>query len=261
MLPLAGDALRFTGRRLDQETGLYYYRMRYYLAPIGRFTQEDPIGDLLEGPERVNLYSYVTNNPLNLTDPTGGCNGNDNGDDGGGDGDGNGGTTPDGVDLGPTNDEDICCTSSFSVTKRVRSTTTSAQGIHVVTWTAKDSGEKNGKCCEADCCLYRQHVKGHWRTSKGGSKRYTLSSCGNVINMENWVEEYTSCIRGGTPTNRRYTDGPGWGSGLADGVYREFHLEFKYRLWDTCQGRWESSSDTGTLDISGDKHPRSITYN
>ena len=34
----------FTGRRYDDETGLYYYRARYYAPVIGRFLQTDPIG-------------------------------------------------------------------------------------------------------------------------------------------------------------------------------------------------------------------------
>ncbi len=33
----------FTGRRFDTETGLYYYRFRYYVPGIGRFLQTDPI--------------------------------------------------------------------------------------------------------------------------------------------------------------------------------------------------------------------------
>jgi RHS repeat-associated protein len=33
----------FTGREFDPETGLYYYRARYYDPSIGRFLQEDPI--------------------------------------------------------------------------------------------------------------------------------------------------------------------------------------------------------------------------
>jgi RHS repeat-associated protein len=34
----------FTGREFDTETGLYYYRARYYNATIGRFLQTDPAG-------------------------------------------------------------------------------------------------------------------------------------------------------------------------------------------------------------------------
>ena len=56
----------YTGREPD-ETGLMYYRARYYDAAMGRFTQRDPIG--LNG--GLNLYSYVAGNPVNFTDPSG----------------------------------------------------------------------------------------------------------------------------------------------------------------------------------------------
>ncbi|MBI3805079.1 MAG: HNH endonuclease [Nitrospirae bacterium] len=56
----------YTGREPD-ETGLIYYRGRYYDPSIGRFTQRDPIG--LSG--GVNPYTYVKNNPINFTDPWG----------------------------------------------------------------------------------------------------------------------------------------------------------------------------------------------
>jgi RHS repeat-associated protein len=62
-----GTAWRFTGRRLDGETGLYYLRARDYAPLIGRFLQPDPIG--IEG--GINLYAYVGNDPLNATDPSG----------------------------------------------------------------------------------------------------------------------------------------------------------------------------------------------
>jgi RHS repeat-associated protein len=56
----------YTGREPD-ETGLVYYRARYYDPSIGRFTQRDPIG--LQG--GINQYVYVENNPVELTDPEG----------------------------------------------------------------------------------------------------------------------------------------------------------------------------------------------
>ena len=57
----------YTGREYDQESGLYYYRARYYDAKVGRFISEDPIG-LAGG---INFYSYVGNNPVNYIDPFG----------------------------------------------------------------------------------------------------------------------------------------------------------------------------------------------
>jgi RHS repeat-associated protein len=57
----------FTGRRFDCETGLYYYRARYYNPYIGPFLQTDPVGYSAG----MNLYTYCGNNPLVLTDPSG----------------------------------------------------------------------------------------------------------------------------------------------------------------------------------------------
>jgi RHS repeat-associated protein len=58
----------YTGRELDTETGLYYYRARYYDSGLGRFISEDPIGFSAGD---TNLYRYVNNSPTNWTDPTG----------------------------------------------------------------------------------------------------------------------------------------------------------------------------------------------
>ncbi|HWR53168.1 MAG TPA: RHS repeat-associated core domain-containing protein [Bryobacteraceae bacterium] len=58
---------RFTGREWDKETGLYYYRARYYEPNVGRFISEDPAG--FGG--GINYYAYVKNDPVDFIDPTG----------------------------------------------------------------------------------------------------------------------------------------------------------------------------------------------
>jgi RHS repeat-associated protein len=62
----------YTGREFDKETGLYYYRARYYDANTGRFLQVDPdAGTMISPITHINKYSYVGNNPINMIDPSG----------------------------------------------------------------------------------------------------------------------------------------------------------------------------------------------
>ena len=57
----------YTARELDAETGLYYYRARYYDSQTGRFIGEDPAGFDGGG----NFYAYVGNDPADYFDPFG----------------------------------------------------------------------------------------------------------------------------------------------------------------------------------------------
>jgi RHS repeat-associated protein len=59
---------RFTGREFDEQTGLHYFRARYYDATVGRFTSEDPLG--FDAGDQ-NLYRYVENAVTTATDPDG----------------------------------------------------------------------------------------------------------------------------------------------------------------------------------------------
>lgn len=64
------NPFQYSGRESDSETGLYFYRARYYDRQSGRFISEDPNdkGSLYEA---QNLYVYTENNPVNGTDPFG----------------------------------------------------------------------------------------------------------------------------------------------------------------------------------------------
>jgi uncharacterized protein (TIGR02594 family) len=62
-----GNPITYTGQRYDADTGLYYYKNRYYSPKLGRFLSKDPLG-MIDGP---NLYAYVNNDPTNWVDPMG----------------------------------------------------------------------------------------------------------------------------------------------------------------------------------------------
>ncbi|WP_244937164.1 RHS repeat-associated core domain-containing protein [Leptospira selangorensis] len=60
---------KFTGQILDSDTGLYYYKSRYYDPYLGRFIQADDRAD--KGINGLNRYMYVGGNPINRIDPDG----------------------------------------------------------------------------------------------------------------------------------------------------------------------------------------------
>ena len=84
-----GNRFMFTGREYDQETGLYYYRHRYYDPRIGRFLSRDypqflgqsnlytyvgSVGKPLpyfKPINETNAYLYTGNNPITRIDPLG----------------------------------------------------------------------------------------------------------------------------------------------------------------------------------------------
>lgn len=67
-------AYKFTGKERDAESGLDNFGARYMGSSLGRFMSPDPVfisADQVLDPQGLNLYAYVRNNPLSLTDPTG----------------------------------------------------------------------------------------------------------------------------------------------------------------------------------------------
>jgi RHS repeat-associated protein len=64
---LYGNPWTFTGRRLDGETGLMYFRNRMYETGLGRFIGRDPIGYA----DGLGLYEYAVGSPNKYMDPRG----------------------------------------------------------------------------------------------------------------------------------------------------------------------------------------------
>jgi RHS repeat-associated protein len=68
---------RYTGQRQESSLGgvegLYYYGARWYDSSLGRFNQADTIVPDPYNPLDWDRYSYVRNNPVRYTDPSGHC--------------------------------------------------------------------------------------------------------------------------------------------------------------------------------------------
>lgn len=64
---------KFTGQVRDTETDLDFFNARYYSSQQARFVSPDPenAGASMGDPQTWNGYSYVGNNPMSVTDPSG----------------------------------------------------------------------------------------------------------------------------------------------------------------------------------------------
>ncbi len=61
----------YTGQEYVAGIGLYNYGARFYAAGLARFVSADTVGVEDTNPQTLNRYSYVLNNPLRYTDPSG----------------------------------------------------------------------------------------------------------------------------------------------------------------------------------------------
>nr|WP_320190733.1 RHS repeat-associated core domain-containing protein [uncultured Desulfobacter sp.] len=58
---------RYSGKELDEETGLYYYGARYFVPWLLRWSTIDPFGAI----DSTNLFIFVKNNPIRNVDSWG----------------------------------------------------------------------------------------------------------------------------------------------------------------------------------------------
>ncbi|RON49048.1 RHS repeat-associated core domain-containing protein [Pseudomonas frederiksbergensis] len=65
-LEVSYKTVRYSGKEMD-DSGLYYYGVRYYAAGLQRWVSADPAGDV----DGLNLYAMVGNSPMVYVDETG----------------------------------------------------------------------------------------------------------------------------------------------------------------------------------------------
>jgi len=120
-----GNSWMFTGRQVDEETGLYYYRARYYDPAKGRFLQRDP----MEYVDGMNLYEYVRSNPLKVSDSLG---------------------------------LKKCCVDTFTVAFVDRWDWRTIRGRQTISFRFNiDATFKDAFPCCPECCQYRQLIRGY----------------------------------------------------------------------------------------------------
>lgn len=61
------NRLRFSGKEWHPQSGLIHFGERDYVPSLGRWTTEDPLGEL----GGINLFRFVGNDPVNRVDPLG----------------------------------------------------------------------------------------------------------------------------------------------------------------------------------------------
>ena len=78
-----GSDYRYTGKELDEGSGLMYFAARYFEPVIGKFISVDPLYSEIDGfkedgfetilpnPHKINIYNYAWNNPLSFIDRNG----------------------------------------------------------------------------------------------------------------------------------------------------------------------------------------------
>lgn len=68
---LPSDSNGYTGHKMLQDVGIIHMNGRIYDSTLGRFLQADPFIQAPGNSQSYNRYSYVLNNPMSYTDPSG----------------------------------------------------------------------------------------------------------------------------------------------------------------------------------------------
>lgn len=67
----SANAFGFTGHEKDTETGLYYFKARYYDSVLGQFLTQDAFEGMTDTPPSLHKYIYAYGNPTVYIDPDG----------------------------------------------------------------------------------------------------------------------------------------------------------------------------------------------
>jgi RHS repeat-associated protein len=173
-----GNPYLFTGRKLDEETGLYFYRARYYDAAKGRFLQRDP----LDYDQGLNLYEYASSSPKVNIDPTGEIRA-----------DASAGLThipAYKISVWLEGESDDGCTlkrESIIPDKKLESAFTVTVGVITERETSFDKKSSACKCGNVQCVKYYLHasaVQGIGVSISGGGKGVTGSVSGTLITAQ-----------------------------------------------------------------------------
>jgi len=208
-------------------------------------------------------------------------------------------TTPEGIDLGPTNPKRAFCLKPGSFTVQTGHVPDKgfAKGTHIIQFEGLKDGKSDGKPCSCECGVYRQWISGTaevigakeltetraqltqemqkkdpkktptdaevLRAAEPKAHKITsIGSCKNALTLKenDFSEEAISCtVQSKDPCIKKFIDQPGADGALPEGLYINVQYRFKYEIWDACQGK-SVRTQTSRLSIEGSKDPRPVTW-
>jgi len=208
-------------------------------------------------------------------------------------------TTPEGIDIGPTDLKRVYCLKpgSFKVQTGRVPDKNFAKGTHIIEFEGLKDGKSDGKPCSCECGLYRQWISGTIeviapkdtaesraqltkemqkkdpkktptdddvrRAAEPKAKKVTdIGSCKHPLALKpnDFTEEAISCtVQSKDPCVKKFIDQPGADGALPEGLYLNIQYAFKYEIWDVCQGK-SVQTQNSRLSIEGSQDPRSVIW-